>query len=175
MVKVYQRILDLMFANLEIIAKILARNFQVLKNFGTHNNHIGVPNTIFQLNNRHDICVLELGTNHFGEIAYLSKIASPQVAAITNIGLSHIAYLKNIRGVLKEKISIARGLKPPNILLLNRDDALLKKLNFPKKIKLFYFGIQNNSDFMASDLCLKNNRVFFTFNKNLFMMLVKRK
>lgn len=112
----------------DIISHILSTKYKVIKNFGTHNNQIGVPQTIFNINNKHDICVLELGTNHFGEISYLGSVALPQIAAITNIGASHLEFLKDLEGVLKEKTSIIDHLKRPRILLLNGDDKFLRNI-----------------------------------------------
>ena len=149
----------------DIVAHILEKKYKVLKNFGTHNNYIGVPQTLFKLNSRHNICILELGTNHFGEISYLSKIAHPQVAIITNIGASHLEFLKDLKGVFKEKKSIINHLKDPKIVLLNSDDSFLRKIKLPKKYKLFCFGMETDCDFKASDVSLENNKINFIFNK----------
>lgn len=149
----------------EIIAAVLSGENRVLKNFGTHNNHIGVPQALFQLNRRHDVCIVELGTNHFGEISYLGNIVSPQVAVITNIGSSHLEFLKDAKGVLKEKRSIIHSLKEPKILLLNRDDVFLRKVTTPKAVTVLHFGIKEKSDFMASQISLRDNRIFFVLNK----------
>lgn len=149
----------------DITAEILTDQFTVLKNFGTHNNHIGVPLTLFKLNDKYNFCVLELGSNHFGEISYLGKIVQPQIAIITNIGASHLQFLKDLKGVFKEKGSIINYLRGPKILLLNKDDIYLRKIKLPQEFKIFYFGIEETSDFMGSNIFLKNNRVNFIFNK----------
>ena len=86
-----------------MLAVILNEKFNVNKTVANNNNHIGVPLTIFSTNNTHDFLVAELGTNHFGEIEYTADIAFPDYAMITNIGDSHLEYLKNRKGVLKEK------------------------------------------------------------------------
>ncbi|MDD5006130.1 MAG: UDP-N-acetylmuramoyl-tripeptide--D-alanyl-D-alanine ligase [Candidatus Omnitrophica bacterium] len=149
----------------DIIAAVLGKEYNVLKNLGTHNNHIGVPETLFKLNNRHNICVLELGTNHFGEISYLSKIAMPQVAVITNIGPSHLEFFKDLDGVFKEKKNIIKHLAGAKIVLLNGDDVFLRKMKLPQQFKVFYFGKESPCDFMASGITTENNNVKFVFNK----------
>jgi len=149
----------------DIIYDILRSKYKVLKNFGTHNNQIGVPQTIFRLNKRHNAAVLELGTNHFGEISYLSSVVVPQVAVITNIGLSHLEFLKDIKGVLKEKKSITAHLKGPKIVLLNGDDNLLTNLKLPKDLNVFYFGQSKYCDFRASNILTEGTRVSFVFNR----------
>ncbi|MDD5617850.1 MAG: UDP-N-acetylmuramoyl-tripeptide--D-alanyl-D-alanine ligase, partial [Candidatus Omnitrophica bacterium] len=149
----------------DIIAQVLLNNYDVLKNTGTHNNAIGVPQTIFKVNKTHDICVLELGTNHFGEISYLSNIAQPQIAVVTNIGASHLEFFNDLEGVFEEKRNIIKNLKGPKIVLLNGDDDFLRKIKLPPKFKIFHFGQNKPCEFMASDIRMENNKVSFLFNK----------
>lgn len=149
----------------DIVHDILKTKFRVLKNFGTYNNQIGVPQTIFKMEHSHEICVLELGTNHFGEISYLSSIALPQVAVITNIGASHLEFLGDLNGVFKEKKDILNYLQQPKIVLLNEDDDYLNKIKLPGEFKIFTFGLKANCDFRASDINIKDNKVNFIFNK----------
>jgi UDP-N-acetylmuramoyl-tripeptide--D-alanyl-D-alanine ligase len=68
----------------EMMAEVLSSEYRVLKNEGTKNNHIGVPQTLLKLKKGHQVCVLELGTNHSGEIKTLSRVARPTIAVITN-------------------------------------------------------------------------------------------
>ncbi len=130
----------------EMLASILSEKFKVNKTIGNNNNHIGVPLTIFSTNLGHEILVLELGTNHFGEIAYISNISQPDYALITNIGNSHLEFLKNKKGVLEEKIELlnttaAKG----GTVFINNDDNLLSKtmFNHPKRVT---FGFDNTAD-----------------------------
>ena len=78
----------------EMIFTLLSGKYKVNKTLGNNNNHIGVPLTIFSTLNHHEYLVLELGTNHFGEINYTAEIAKPDYAVITNIGDSHLEFLK---------------------------------------------------------------------------------
>lgn len=149
----------------DIIFDILNKDYNVLKNLGTYNNSIGVPQTIFKLNKKHDISILELGTNHFGEISYLGKITTPEIAIITNIGASHLEFLKDLDGVFKEKKNILLHLRSPKIVLLNGNDEYLKKIKLTKDFRVFHFGINKPFDFCASNIFIENNRVNFTFNK----------
>lgn len=149
----------------DIVYSILATRYRTLRNFGTHNNQIGVPQTIFQINKSHQICALELGTNHFGEISYLSRVAAPQIAIITNIGPSHLEFLKDLKGVFREKMSILYHLQRPKIVLLNGDDKYLSKIRLSDAFKVFFFGQGRHCDFRATDVCLENNKISFVFNK----------
>ena len=90
----------------DIIGTLLSEKYKTKKTSGNNNNHIGVPLTILSADKNDEVLVLEHGTNHFGEIDYTANIAQPDYALITNIGTSHLAFLKNKRGVLKEKKSL---------------------------------------------------------------------
>jgi len=131
----------------EILATLLEEKFSVSKTLANNNNHIGVPLTIFDTNETNDVLVLELGTNHFGEIAYTAKIAQPDFAMVTNIGASHLEFLKDYEGVANEKLAlidetINRGGK----IFLNTDNEILKKRskNYKEKIT---FGFKGNPNY----------------------------
>ncbi len=130
----------------EMIAAMLAEKYKVNKTILNNNNHIGVPLTILSTNEKHQVLVLELGTNHFGEIQYTSSIAEPDYALITNIGSSHLEFLKNKRGVLKEKFALfEETIKNNGTLFINQDDPLLKNSvkNYNRQIT---YSFKYNSD-----------------------------
>ena len=83
----------------EMVACVLSASFKVLKNEGTKNNHIGLPMTLVNLDHSHDFAVLEIGTNHFGEVENLAKVCLANVGIITNIGSAHLEYLRNLERV----------------------------------------------------------------------------
>jgi UDP-N-acetylmuramoyl-tripeptide--D-alanyl-D-alanine ligase len=113
----------------DILATLLNEKFEVHKTERNNNNHIGVPLTLLTTNEKHDVLVAELGTNHFGEIEYSANILRPDLALITNIGDSHIEYLKNRKGVLKEKITLFDETQDnKGKLFINCEDSLLKNL-----------------------------------------------
>lgn len=152
----------------DMIAWVLSGNFKVLKNEGTKNNQIGVPLTLLKLSPIYDIAVLELGTNHFGEIKYLAGISSAHVGIITNIGAAHLEHLRNLRGVLREKYALIENLQKPCIFLLNKDDKLLAEKIASKRRRPFVlsFSLKPESDFFASrikDCC--GSVEFFLNNK----------
>lgn len=125
------------------------------------NNDIGVPFTVFGLESRHNMLVCEMGMNHFGEIRYLSSITMPDVAAITNIGLSHIENLGSQEGILKAKLEVTENMKDGSVLVLNGDDKLLSNVSCEGK-KIVYYGIENKScDFRAEDIELFEDSVKF--------------
>lgn len=111
----------------ELLAHILSYKYKVVKTLKNDNNHIGVPKTIFNADKDTDFIVLEIGTNHPGEIEYSAKIAQPDYAYITNIGDSHLEFLKDRNGVLEEKYNLyVQTIKRAGRIFVNLDDPLIK-------------------------------------------------
>ncbi len=126
-----------------MIASILKQHAgaeNVLATEGTLNNDIGVPLTLLSLAPRHQFAVIEMGTNHFGEIAYLTHIAKPTVTLITNAGPSHLEGLGDVEGVSRAKGEIFRGLAADGTAIINADDYYAdywSELVLPRKIIRF--------------------------------------
>jgi UDP-N-acetylmuramoyl-tripeptide--D-alanyl-D-alanine ligase len=134
----------------EILSSLLAEKYKVVKTLSNNNNHLGVPLTIFSANDKTEVLVLELGTNHFGEIAYTAKIAEPDLALITNIGDSHLEFLKDRKGVLNEKKALFdETIKKDGKIFINRDDALLQGLYRAYKNRKT-FSMKKEADFTGS-------------------------
>ena len=129
----------------DLIAHILSSKYEVLKNEVSHNNLIGVSDTLFKLNKNYEIIVMELGSNHMGEISYLSRMCNPSKGIITNIGSSHLEYFKTRKNIFKEKYSIKDGMSNRDIIV-NGDDKYLKKL------KCYKCGINSNNDLIAYNI-----------------------
>lgn len=110
----------------EMTAHILSQQFKVLKNRGTENNLVGVPKTLFNLEDSHEAMVLEMGTNQPGEIERLSSIISPQIGIVTQIGTAHLEGLKSQEGIKEEKLKIIQSLERGGLLILNGQDPFLK-------------------------------------------------
>ncbi|MGD9489236.1 MAG: UDP-N-acetylmuramoyl-tripeptide--D-alanyl-D-alanine ligase [Calditrichaceae bacterium] len=115
----------------EMISHILKNKFTVHKTSGNLNNHIGCPLTLLRLNEIHQAAVIEIGTNHHGEIAPLAAITRPNHAIITNIGDTHLEFFKDRKGVAREKLSLFDSLEDNSTIYLNLDDPFLK--NYEKK------------------------------------------
>jgi len=146
----------------EMTFAILSKKFSVLKNFGTENNNIGVPLTLLRLNSEHNIAVLEMGTNHLGEIRRLSEIARPTTAIITNVGPSHLEYLEDMETVLKAKVEILEYMGPGGKLILNADDEYLRTIK--TNLKTVWFGFDKESDFYADKISLEPDGINFRLN-----------
>jgi UDP-N-acetylmuramoyl-tripeptide--D-alanyl-D-alanine ligase len=107
----------------EMIASILKVRGTTLATRGNLNNDIGMPLTLLELDASCRYAVIEMGTNHPGEIGYLAKLAAPTVSVITNAGPAHLEFLKDIAGVAKEKGAIYTHLDADGVAVINADDA----------------------------------------------------
>ncbi|MFA4889318.1 MAG: UDP-N-acetylmuramoyl-tripeptide--D-alanyl-D-alanine ligase [Candidatus Omnitrophota bacterium] len=156
----------------EMIAWVMSAGFKVLKNQGTKNNQIGLPQALLGLDDSYDLAVLEAGTSHFGEIDYLGKIACPNIGVIINIGPSHLERLKNLAGVFREKTALLKCLLAPKIAIVNYDDSLLRKLSYSKKSRpmIFGFGLRHKSDFSARHVRLVGAKVEFLLRQQKFCL-----
>lgn len=131
----------------DFIAHVLSKKYNVLKTEGNLNNNIGVPLTIFRLNEKHQFAVIELGTNHRGEIETLCRIAKPQFGVITNIGKEHLEFLRNLNGVAKAEGELAEYLKQTyGTFFLNQDDKYIKKMADESRMNVFTYGTKGRTD-----------------------------
>ena len=155
----------------DMIAACLSKKYRVLKNEGTKNNHIGVPQTLLQLKPGHQACVLELGTNHKGEIRDLSAIARPTVAIITNIGPSHLESLGDLDGVYEAKKEILDFLDKKGTIVLNGDDKYLSRIKGGRR-KIVRYGFKGSNAFYAEGLLPpRKGRLTFVVNKKMVFEL----
>ena len=124
--------------------------YKVHKTIGNQNNHIGLPLTILSLDKDNEVLVLEMGMNHIKEISYLTNIAKPDVAVITNVGTAHIGNLGSRENILKAKLEILEGLNPNGTVIINNDNDLLHKWYLENKdnYKIITIGINEVSDYM---------------------------
>ena len=133
----------------EMIASVLSGTFRISKTPANHNNDIGMPMAILDMPEDTEVAVLEMGMNHFREIAYLSCIAHPDVAVIINIGTAHMEFLGTQQGIRQAKLEILEGMTPQGMLLLNGDDTMLRYLDVMPKQRITYFGKSEGCDIRA--------------------------
>jgi len=127
----------------EMIASVLSQKYNVLKTEGNLNNHIGVPLTLLRLEEKHEIGVIEIGTNHFNELKYLSKILEPDYGILTNIGREHLEFFKTIKGVAKAEGELFDYLKKKDqFAFINQDDEhiVAKAKGIKKKLTYGFKG-----------------------------------
>lgn len=135
----------------EMIASILSEKFRVLKTDGNFNNEIGMPLTLLRIRDHHEVAVVEMGINHFGEMERLSRVAMPDLFVITNIGACHLEFLGDLDGVLKAKTEGLPLLKDKTPVVLNGDDQKLRTLAQDGHIKPLYYGIDSTDGLVYAD------------------------
>jgi len=161
----------------EIISEILSKKYKVLKSEKNYNNHIGLPLTLAKLNSDYNVCVLEMGMNHPGEITNLSKMTKPNIGIITNIGTAHIGNLGSQKNIFRAKMEIIDGMED-GLLVINGNDRLLKKAKYSnilkcgKKLKPYDIKVGNEVSFKLK--INKQEHVFYynSLNKSLIMNFV---
>ncbi|QHW30380.1 UDP-N-acetylmuramoyl-tripeptide--D-alanyl-D-alanine ligase [Paenibacillus rhizovicinus] len=140
----------------DMVAALLSGSFRVHKTEGNLNNHIGLPLTVLELDETVDAVVLEMGMSEFGEIDFLTRLAKPDVAIITNIGDSHMLQLGSRAGIAKAKLEIVAGLRPGGLLLMNGDEPLLhegvRSVQLPDGVDVQTFGLQDGSRWVADNI-----------------------
>ena len=123
----------------EMIASVLSQKYNVLKTEGNFNNEIGLPLTVFNLREEHEIAVLEMGISGFGEMTRLAKIARPDICLLTNIGVAHLENLGSRDGILKAKTEMFTYMDPQGTIILNGDDDKLRAFTPENGISPVYF------------------------------------
>lgn len=126
----------------EMIAAVLSRKYRTLKTLGNFNNELGLPLTVFRLQEEDEIAVLEMGISDFGEMHRLAKIARPDTCVITNIGQCHLENLKDRDGILRAKTEIFDFLKPAGHIILNGNDDKLVTVKNVNGIRPVFFGLK---------------------------------
>lgn len=127
----------------EMVASILSQKCRVLKTEGNLNNLIGLPQMLLKINDSHEVAVLELGMNVFGEVKRLSEICNPDIALITNIGSGHLEGVGSIEGVARAKSEILEGLKADGTFVVNTDDLYIKDMAKGWNGSVVTFGINS--------------------------------
>ncbi|NBI09411.1 UDP-N-acetylmuramoyl-tripeptide--D-alanyl-D-alanine ligase [Colidextribacter sp. OB.20] len=133
----------------DMLAAVLGTKYKVLKTEGNHNNTIGLPLTLLELDASHQIAVLEMGMDRPGEIDYLAGAVRPDVGVITNIGDAHIERLGSRENILKAKCEMLPHIRRDGLVVLNGDDPLLNSLRGKTPVPAVYCGQGEGCDFRA--------------------------
>ena len=148
----------------ELILSVLSQKYNTKGTFGNLNNHIGVPLTLLQFDEKTEIGVVEMGANHIGEIDLLSKIADPNFGLITNFGHAHLEGFGGFEGVIKGKSELYEYLiEKSGTTFLNIDDPL--QIKWRNKLNSFTFGEDNNANCQIKYMREKFKPLSISFEK----------
>lgn len=148
----------------EMLASILGQQGEVLATKGNLNNEIGMPLTLLEMQDQHKYAVIEMGASHKDEIDYLTRLARPNVALITNAGPAHLEGFGDIEGVAHAKGEIFSGLDSSGTAIINADDDYADYWKaLARKYRVVTFGINNEADIKAdwkqkegfTDVCIQ--------------------
>ena len=146
----------------DMLASVLSTAFKTSATKGNYNNEIGVPLTVFDIEEDAEKAVIEMGMSNFGEISRLTKIAKPDAAVITNIGTAHIGNLGSRENILKAKLEILEGLSDGGLVILNGDDPYLWGARESIRQKTVFFGIENKeADLVGYEVSADGNSTKF--------------
>ena len=139
----------------EFIASVLSQRYDVHKTAGNFNNELGVPLTLFGLEEHHEVAVIEMGISGFGEMTRLSKMVRPDISVITNIGYCHLENLGDRDGVLKAKTEMFAYLSDNGSIILCHDDDKLSTVTEYKGIKPIFYGTGIDDEYRAEKIVEK--------------------
>jgi UDP-N-acetylmuramoyl-tripeptide--D-alanyl-D-alanine ligase len=148
----------------DMLASILSLAGKTLKTEENFNNEIGVPKTLLNLNRSHKYAVIEMAMQGLGEIKELSNIVEPDVSIITNIGASHMEFLKSEKNVAKAKSEIMAFQNSNDISVLPADDKFFGFLRSRSRGKVVSFGIDNDPVVSALNIRYENERSIFAIS-----------
>ena len=136
----------------DMIASVVSQKYDTLWTQGNFNNEVGVPLTIFRIEDHHQAAVIEMGMNHFGELDRIATAVRPHIGVISNVGVAHIGFLGSREGILKAKCEMLDHLDKDGVAILNADNDMLQTLEgkLPHTIK--WFGVENKRDFYADEI-----------------------
>jgi len=129
----------------EMIGHVLSRDRRVVRSQGSFNNSVGLPVTLLGAGPEDEFLVLEIGTNHPGEIAQLGRIARPDAAVITSVGASHLEGLGTVEGVAEEKASLLGFLRGGGFAAVHDDPLILSRVPLPTG-RVITFGSSKGAD-----------------------------
>lgn len=136
----------------EMLACVLSEKFNVLKTLKNFNNEIGLPQTLLRIRDEHEVAVVEMGINHFGEMSRLSDIARPDLVVMTNVGPCHLENLIDLDGVLKAKSEVFEYMNPNGLAFLNGDEKPLSDIRLVNGKSPIFFGFNSDNDYYAEDI-----------------------
>jgi len=148
----------------ELAGHMLAKTTSVMTAPASYNNAVGVPLTILQLEPHHRVLVLEMGTSARGEIRRLTRVAPPNVAAITSISQTHLEGLGSVQNVARAKAEILEGISANDVAVLNHDDPWCRKLGDACSARKRYFKVNTEADIFATDIRQTRQGLTFLLN-----------
>ena len=135
----------------EMVASVLSRHYSVLKTEGNFNNEIGMPMTVLKIRDHHQVAVVEMGIDNFGQMSALAAVARPNIVVITNIGEAHLEFMKTRDGILASKTEVFDYLADGASVILNGDDDHLNCIRRAGGARIIFYGLGVDSSAAARE------------------------
>jgi UDP-N-acetylmuramoyl-tripeptide--D-alanyl-D-alanine ligase len=145
----------------ELLASILRQKLATVWSEASFNNDIGVPLTLLRLEKKHEAGVMEVGTNHPGELAPLLGMVQPRMGVITNIGREHLEFFNDLAGVAQEEGTLAEQLPAGGVLFMNGDSEWTSQILHRARARAVRVGLGEKNDWRASHIRMANQGVAF--------------
>jgi len=145
----------------DLVAAVLSQRFPTLASPASFNNDVGVPLTLLALHRTHRAAVVEVGTNHPGELGPLVAMVAPRFGVITNIGREHLEFFGDLAGVAQEEGMLAEQLPPNGILFLNGDDPWTPSLASRSRASVVRVGLGSHNDWQAQQIQVSDRGTTF--------------
>jgi UDP-N-acetylmuramoyl-tripeptide--D-alanyl-D-alanine ligase len=138
----------------DLTASVLGAKFNVLKTQANFNNEIGLPLTLLNMQESHDVAVVEIGMRGLGQIAALAPVAGPNIGIVTNVGETHMELLGSMENIAKAKGELVEAIPSGGTVILNNDNPYVAKMaeKCQPDVKVITFGIEADADIKASDI-----------------------
>jgi UDP-N-acetylmuramoyl-tripeptide--D-alanyl-D-alanine ligase len=146
----------------QITHHVLSQHFKAHQSPKSFNNNIGVPFTLLNAPADTEIVIAELGSNHPGEIAYLTRIAAPDIAVVTNVHPAHLEGFGSLDSIVKEKMSISEGLQPDGVMIINSGYNQLTDFCKKNNLKFVSFGKAKTSESRMEKISFYGSAAIFT-------------
>ncbi|MFM8360580.1 MAG: UDP-N-acetylmuramoyl-tripeptide--D-alanyl-D-alanine ligase [Verrucomicrobiota bacterium] len=136
----------------ELIAALLGSRFVTLRSEASFNNDVGLPHTLLRLDRTHEAAVVELGTNHPGELAPLARMAAPTVGVLTSLGREHLEFFGDLAGVEQEEGRLAEALTSEATLVLGTGEPSATRLAARTAARVVRTALSGPADWTAEVL-----------------------
>ena len=148
----------------QITHHVLSSHFRTTQSQKNFNNQIGLPLTLLEANPEDQVVVAEIGADRPGEIAYLTKIAQPDIAVVTNVHPAHLEGFGTIETIAREKLSIAQGIRENGTLIINGDSKPLADQKKTPNIQIVKFGYSKQNDIRIDNINCTSTVTAFELN-----------
>ena len=145
----------------EILATVLGQRLETLSSEASFNNDIGVPLTLLRLREAHEAAVLEVGSNHPGELQPLLQLIRPRYGVLTSIGREHLEFFGDLAGVIEEVGALAEALPPEGCLFVNGDIEGLEAIRARCRAAVVTVGEGEDCDWQLTGTVLNNDGTTF--------------